>query len=142
MKKISWKKSPPQLVETFHGALPDDPLVERRKMFGYPCAFVHGNMFAGLHQESMVLRLSEAERAAMPGARPFEPLPGRVMREYVVVPTGILSSGPELRAWAGRALAYAASLPRKQKTAAKRASKPKAGKARKPAGETKKRGRK
>jgi TfoX/Sxy family transcriptional regulator of competence genes len=139
MKKISWKKSPPQLVETFHGALPDDPRVERRTMFGCPCAFVRGNMFTGLHQESMILRLPEAERAAMPGARPFEPLPGRFMREYVVVPPAILASGPELKAWAGKALAYAASLPPKKKAAARCASKPKAGKARKPRGGQKKR---
>ena len=140
MKKVSWKKSPPQLVETFHGALPDDPLVERRTMFGYPCAFVHGNMFAGLHQDAMVLRLPEAEREAMPGARPFEPMPGRFMREYVVVPSVILASGTELKAWAGKALAYAASLPRKKKAAAKCASKPKAGKPRKPGGGARKRG--
>ena len=35
---------------------------DQRKMFGYPCAFVNGNMFAGLFQTGLFLRLSEPER--------------------------------------------------------------------------------
>jgi hypothetical protein len=33
-----WRKSPDALIVLFDAALLDDPRVERRKMFGYPCA--------------------------------------------------------------------------------------------------------
>ncbi len=85
-------------------------------MFGYPAAFFRGNMFAGLFQDSMFLRLSPEHRAALcahRGARPFEPMAGRPMREYVVVPPAILASENQLREWLEKARAYAASLPPK-----------------------------
>ena len=59
-----WRKSPGDLVALFYGALLDDPRVERRQMFGYPCAFVGGNLFTGLHQESVIVRLAEGDRLA------------------------------------------------------------------------------
>ena len=42
--KGKWKKSPPELVATFDAAIAGKPGVERRQMFGYPCAFLNGNM--------------------------------------------------------------------------------------------------
>ncbi len=48
-----WEKSPQALVQLFDRVLPESPNVERRKMFGYPCAFVNGNMFAGLFAKQM-----------------------------------------------------------------------------------------
>lgn len=115
---MKWRKSPAGLITTFDAVVPADPRVERRKMFGYPCAFVGGNMFTGLHQEDLILRLPEAERAEFlrfPGARTFEPMPGRPMKEYAVVPPGMLDHPGELRTWLARSLAYAASLPVKKK---------------------------
>jgi hypothetical protein len=43
-----WQKSPAALIARFDELLPKDPRVARRKMFGYPAAFVNGRMFAGL----------------------------------------------------------------------------------------------
>ncbi len=71
-------------------------------MFGYPAAFRNGNMFAGLFQHSMILRLSPEDRANLAvraGARAFEPMPGRPMREYVVVPPAIVESVGEVQRW-------------------------------------------
>ena len=85
-------------------------------MFGYPCAFVNGQMFAGLHQESLILRLSEQERIELSqshGATPFEPLPGRAMREYVVVPPTVVSDDDLLNKWLQKAFAYASLMPPK-----------------------------
>jgi TfoX/Sxy family transcriptional regulator of competence genes len=114
-----WRKSPEHLIATFDAVVPvDAPGVERRKMFGYPCAFVNNNMFMGLHQENMILRLPEDARATLAGydgGGPFEPMPGRVMREYAKVPPEILEDETELTAWVGRSLAYASALPPKQK---------------------------
>jgi TfoX/Sxy family transcriptional regulator of competence genes len=121
-----WRKSPPELVERFLAALPDDPRVERRQMFGYPCAFTGGNMFTGLHQENMIVRLGDGERAelcALPGSGVFSPMPGRVMREYALVPPSMLSDGRTLARWVRRAFDYAAGLPKKQAEKAQRAKK-------------------
>jgi TfoX/Sxy family transcriptional regulator of competence genes len=91
--------------------------VEPRKMFGYPAAFVNGNLFAGLHSGGLVLRLPEAERVAflerVAGAKPFEPMPGRPMREYVVGPESLAAKPTDVRAWMRKALAYGATLPAK-----------------------------
>lgn len=121
-----WKKSSPQLVETFQTAVPDGPGVERRQMFGYPCAFVNGNKFPGLHEERLIVRLPEGQRAellAADGAAVFEPTKGRPMREYVVVPPAMLDDEKALRTWMRRARDYAASLPAKVKKSAKPANK-------------------
>jgi TfoX/Sxy family transcriptional regulator of competence genes len=119
---MKWKKSPESLVALFGEVLPDDASVERRSMFGYPCAFVHGQMFCGLHQEDLVLRLPPAERAKFleqPGAEPFVPMPGRPMTEYVVAPPALLESRARLGKWLEKSLAYASKLP--PKTRPKRA---------------------
>jgi TfoX/Sxy family transcriptional regulator of competence genes len=113
-----WQKSPPKLVELFEEVVPGPP-AETRKMFGYPAAFVNGNMFMGLHEHRFVLRLPDQARAQLldAGATPFEPMPGRPMREYVVVPEPLLSQRAELDDWIARALEHAASLPAKAKRA-------------------------
>jgi TfoX/Sxy family transcriptional regulator of competence genes len=122
MAAMKWTKSPESLVRTFAEALPDAPSVERRSMFGYPCAFVNGNMFAGLHQASLILRLGETERGELlrePGARIFEPMPGRPMKEYVAAPPRVLGNVALLRKWMQKSLAFAASLPPKGEKPAK-----------------------
>jgi TfoX/Sxy family transcriptional regulator of competence genes len=90
------------------------PEIEQRKMFGYPAAFVNGHMFAGVFQTSLFVRLAEKHRTeltAKHGATPFAPMPGRVMKEYVVLPPSIVESEAKLTAWLSRALRYVASLP-------------------------------
>ncbi|HEY2667934.1 MAG TPA: TfoX/Sxy family protein [Actinomycetota bacterium] len=114
-------------MELFEEVFPGPPAVARQ-MFGYPAGFVHGNMFMGLFQENMVLRLPDGPRAellAMEGAAAFEPMAGRPMKEYVTVPAALLASPEDLQPWVARALAYGASLPPKAAKAAKARAKPK-----------------
>ena len=87
-------------------------------MFGYPSAYVNGNMFAGLFKDSMILRLPDDLREVLilAGGEPFAPMPGRVMREYVTVPESILSNRAKLKAWVGKSQEYAEALPPKEKT--------------------------
>lgn len=122
---IEWTKSPVWLVEAFDAALPDDVDVERRQMFGYPAAFVGGNMATGLFKEQLIVRLPEERRATLlaePGSLTFEPMPGRAMKEYVVVSPALVSDARELKRWIAEAAAYAASLPaRAARTASKSA---------------------
>lgn len=117
-----WRPVPAELAEFYHEVLRSLPEAEPRKMFGVPCHFVNGRMFTGLHQESMILRLSEADRArflAIEGARVFEPFPGRPMRETVVVPPSVLGSPEVLAGWLRLAFDYARSLPPKPQKAEK-----------------------
>lgn len=116
-----WDPAPDAWLKVFAKVLAG--LGEHRLMFGYPCVFVNGNMFAGLFQSGLFLRLPESEHAAflkLKGAARFEPMPGRVMREYVVAPPG-MAKQPEVAArWLGRAFEYGSSLPGKAGRARKR----------------------
>lgn len=134
---MKWRKTPEELVNTFQSALPEDARVERRKMFGYPCAFVNGNMFTGLHQENLIVRLAEEDRQTLvkqKGAEIFAPFPGRLMKEYVSLPPAIIEDTKELKGWMRRSLEYAAALPAKgARRAAPRATKKAARGTKKPA---------
>mgnify|MGYP002391653370 CR=1 FL=1 len=113
---MAWRKSPASLVSTFENALPDDARVQRRQMFGYPAAFANGNLFTGLHQDDLMVRLTEADREKLKelGGTTFAPMPGRSMREYVVVPPAIVSDKRALKRWMARSLAFACALPVKK----------------------------
>ena len=69
----------------------------------------------------MILRLPENHRADFVklGGKPFEPMPGRIMKEYVLVPKEMIRSRG-LKAWIGRSLRFASALPPKQKKAKKK----------------------
>ena len=65
------------------------PGVSRGKMFGMPVVKINGKAFVGLSDDKMVFKLAEAERLAalkLAGARFFEPMKGRAMKEWVEVP--------------------------------------------------------
>lgn len=110
-----WRQSPPELIALFAEVRPDHESVEPKKMFGYPCCFANGNLFCGLHQENLIIRLPEDKRAKFlqeyPGTTIFEPMPGRQMKEYVQAPPALLQDKKKLRAWLAEGLAYALSLP-------------------------------
>jgi TfoX/Sxy family transcriptional regulator of competence genes len=113
-----WKPAPAKAVLAFEAATSGLAGAEPRKMFGYSCVFAKGNMFAGLHEAGMVLRLPEDQRdefLRLKGSEQFEPMPGRVMREYVVVPRILLNEPDQLRKWTEKSFAYVLSLPAKAK---------------------------
>lgn len=73
---MKFEKSPPELIAKFDSIVPGPP-VERKLMFGY------------------AVQLPENQREELikkSGAKIFEPMPGRRMREYIVVPKAILSA--------------------------------------------------
>ncbi len=109
-------KAPAALVELFDELVPPDADIERRKLFGYPACFINGNMFAGLHEDHLLVRLGEQERReflAIRDTRVFEPMPGRPMREYVVASPAMLKRRGELSQWIATAARYARELPPK-----------------------------
>ena len=116
--KSDFEKSSEDLVDLFAALAPHGAGVEQKQMFGWSCCFVNGNLFTGLHKQSMVLRLSEKDHAALmkqPGAAPFEPMPGRAMRGYVALANPLTLDRSALRDWIGRSLKYTATLPAKTK---------------------------
>jgi hypothetical protein len=119
---MTLRKSSPELIGRFDRAVLKDPAVERRKMFGFPAAFLGGRLFASLHEEDVILRLGEADRGELlrvPGARRFEPRPGRAMGDFVVLAPAQTADDGALAAWIERARVHAASLPPKEKAKAK-----------------------
>lgn len=113
----AFSKSPQQLVERFETFTAGLDGVERRKMFGYPALFVGGNLATGLHEASWMVRLGPHEYAALmvlPGARPFEPMPGRPMKGYGVLPADVVGDDSALELWVTRALEFTRGLPPKR----------------------------
>lgn len=74
----------------FARIVPSGPAITTKPMFGNLAGFVNGNMFAGLFGEDLFVRLPDDEAAAVrrDGGRDFEPMAGRAMKGYVLVPDG------------------------------------------------------
>jgi TfoX/Sxy family transcriptional regulator of competence genes len=117
---MEWKKAPEELVEFLVQKMKNINC-DYRKMFGYPAYFINGNMFAGLFGDSLFLRFSKPEREEIlktnSEAKHFEPMTGRTMKEYVVIPKSIYSKDALFSKWLNKSVKYASSLPPKQKKA-------------------------
>jgi TfoX/Sxy family transcriptional regulator of competence genes len=100
----------------FRALLPVDADVTVRPMFGNVAAFVNGNMFAGLFGDDIFVRLpdDEQEQVVAAGGRVFEPMPGRAMKGYVIVPSGGSGTAMSQRSWIDRSLSWSRRLPAKE----------------------------
>ena len=110
------QKSPPDLVARFDLIADDFPRATRRLTFGYPCLYVGGNMISGLFGSRWHVKLGPDQRhvlEAMPGAEPFEPVPGRPMTGFTLMPQSVVDDDDQIRDWVGRAVAYGMTLPDK-----------------------------
>jgi TfoX/Sxy family transcriptional regulator of competence genes len=115
-------KASPAAVERFESLLPSGPEVTVKNMFGQPAAFVAGHMFMGVFGAQVFVRLSEEDLASVakiPGVRPFEPMPGRPMRAYAVLPEALLLKPGAAAPWVKKSIAYARGLPPKTNGARK-----------------------
>ena len=104
-------------VKLFEELTPREASVSTRLVFGQPAAFTNGNMFFGVFGEKVFVRLSEADRTEAlrkPGFTTFEPMPGRAMSEYMVLPRSLVRDPGRAKEWVARSLNYAVSLPVKQ----------------------------
>lgn len=106
----------PAAVAAYERALPADERVEKKKMFGTPCAFVNRQMFFGTFGDSLIARVGPQRVGALvgqPGITTFEPMEGRAWNDYVQLSP---SADPELlRTLAAEALAWTLTLPPKAK---------------------------
>jgi TfoX/Sxy family transcriptional regulator of competence genes len=121
-------KADPRTAAFFRTIIPNDPRVSIRPMFGHTAAFVNGQMFAGTFGSHVFARLGETSRAellAVPGATAFAPMKNRPMKEYVQLPSEMLSDAPAAKQWIARALEWTSTLPPKAKRAKRTASRAK-----------------
>jgi TfoX/Sxy family transcriptional regulator of competence genes len=122
---VEWQHPSEELSAVLAQAAEPFALVERRKMFGCPVLFLNGHMFAGVYGDRIILRLSEQDRAEaldVAGAEAFEPMPGRVMKEYVTFSGAPAMEVGMVQDWMRRSLEYVgAMLPKKAKPKRSRA---------------------
>jgi TfoX/Sxy family transcriptional regulator of competence genes len=120
---MAWKKPSPELSSILEKALKGME-ARNKPMFGCPAYFVGDNWFSGVHEDRLLVRLNEKDREKMwaqhPDAQLFEPMPGRVMKEFVVLPPAVVDDTKELKKWLKLGHAYSATLPPKKKKKAKK----------------------
>jgi TfoX/Sxy family transcriptional regulator of competence genes len=120
---MTWTKIPAENHSLFRAALPRDPRITVKAMFGGLCAMVNGNMAAGLFAHSVFVTLDPAgidEVLALDGGAPWDPMGnGKAFGGRVMLPEDVLDDPAELRAWLKRAVDHVATLPAKKKSANK-----------------------
>ncbi|TGA98317.1 hypothetical protein E4665_08715 [Sporolactobacillus shoreae] len=125
---MDWEKADRNLGE-YLGTLVADYACKKKLMFGAAVYFVNDNMWTGVKGKIVFLRLSENDRLTIQTEsdeiRPFEPAPGRFMKEYVEVPESKLADDAFARKWLDISYSYVKSLPPKVKKEKKAPSKSK-----------------
>lgn len=88
---------------------------DRKLVFGSPACLVGGNMFFGVHAAGVFVKLAEpdARELLAAGGAPFEPMPGRPMAGFVVLPPSL----PDQDRWVRRSYDYATTLTCKRRQA-------------------------
>jgi TfoX/Sxy family transcriptional regulator of competence genes len=112
-----WKKPSEELSQFLEEKIASFN-VKKRKMFGCPAYFVNNNMLAGVFQDDIFMHLSEADRIEIRSiydeAIPFEPIKGRIMKEYVVLPDTLYNNSEKFQEWLNRSYQFVSSLPVKK----------------------------
>lgn len=114
---MAWKKANKSLIK-----LLEENMVkyrcDRKMMFGSPTFFINNNMFAGVHEDTVILKLSDKDRARIldlyKDVKAFEPMLGRVMKGYVALSESICSNAGIFLEWLERSYKYAVTLPTKE----------------------------
>ena len=112
-------RAAPELVARFEELVGVVPEADRKLVFGSPSCLVGGNMFFGVHATGLFVKLPEDAAATLleAGGAPFEPMPGRAMGGFFVLPAAL--PGPEQ--WVRRSYDYALTLPAKKAKVTKKA---------------------
>jgi hypothetical protein len=107
---MAWKKNSPEAIHRFDESAAV-PRAQRKVMFGCPVYELHGQRYAILHENRVVLRLSPEHAAQLiaKGGRTWEPMKGRHRKDRIVVPEVIVENARSLRVWVQRAVQHAQS---------------------------------
>lgn len=94
-----------------------DSRITVRPMFGNLASFVNGKMFSGLFGDDLLVKLDEENRDALlkiSGTSIFEPMKGRKMKYYVVLPKSWFGKPEKVKPWIAKSLAIVAKLQKKK----------------------------
>jgi len=86
-------------------------------MFGNISAFVNGNMFFGVFGNDLFVRLSSEDQLELlknRGSSMLEPMKGKPMKDYVVLPKTWRAKPETLRSWISKSLEWSSKLPPKK----------------------------
>ena len=104
-----------ELEARIAGVMAGQPGLVSKKMFGGVAFLVQGNMACGVHKDMLMVRVGpDAYDQAMqkPYTRQFD-LTGRVMKGWVTIDPGGISSQAVLERWVKAGLDFALTLPPK-----------------------------
>ncbi len=113
---MKWKKAPQELIDFINTKMAGKNC-DYRLMFGFPAYFVKGNMFAGLFEDKLFLRLSDkdiTETKKTFNLTPFEPMAGRPMKNYMVLPKELYTNDEQFSCLLDKSMQYSAALPPKK----------------------------
>ncbi len=98
-----------ELVAQFEHLADVVPSAVRKLVFGSPTCTVGGHMFFGVHATGLFVKLPSdaAVELLAAGGAPFEPMPGRAMGGFFMLPAAL----PDQEQWVRRSYDYAATLP-------------------------------
>ena len=89
--------------------------IASKKMFGGVCYLLNGNMFCGIQNDALIVRLGKtaAEQALRQShVNPFSPT-GRPMKDWVLVEQPAVQSDTDLKKWLDQARRFTQTLPAK-----------------------------
>lgn len=103
-------------ITAYENALPTDARIERKKMFGTPCAFIERQMFFGVFENSIIARIGPDRVDALIGKdamQAFMPTADRPWEDYLQMPP--TTEANTLKSLAAEALNWTLKLPSKGK---------------------------
>lgn len=111
---MAWKKPSQELIKLLIARM--EPFgAQKKTMFGSTVYFANDNMFVGVHEDHIFLRLPEAGRkellARFNDAAQFEPMKGRPMREYMIIPPVLYEDKESFGLWVKQSMDHVMSLP-------------------------------
>jgi TfoX/Sxy family transcriptional regulator of competence genes len=104
-------------VDLFQSLVPKDDRVTVRPMFGNVSAFVNGIMFFGVFGNDLFIRPSSEDQLDLlknKGSSTLEPMKGKLMKDYVVLPRTWRARPEILRSWISKSLEWSSKLPAKK----------------------------
>ena len=94
-------------------------------MFGYEACFVNGGFWTGMYQDDVVIKLPpqvKEQTRELANAKSFDPMGGRPMKNWWVIPRAVSESPKKLGALLGTTYGpVMAAPPEKKKKPAKKA---------------------
>jgi len=110
---MAWKKPNEELSKFLDERISTFD-VKKKKMFGCPVYFANDNMLAGVFENDIFIRLPEQDRQKIISENdevmPFEPMKGRVMKEYLVLPDSLYNDPEKFHELLRSSYNYVSSL--------------------------------